>query len=423
MERQALGMHVCNVMGHMLYQLDDVDKNSVSLHKLLNGQWELSFTYTKAKGANSPAYDALEEGMYILLETNAFFKMRQPSVRIDAATESKTVTAYSCEVELEDKVVQFDVNMGTETSLEFLVQYNEGETELLVNPYTGIPYDWIVLYNTYPEQLTKLQHILDRIWIDRSAPLVIANTDPDFAYIDGILTQIPRLVNKAEAASDSVGASLTVDAVNGQEEYEVEYTLDQFAETAKNADGDTTSITLETTFPARVARLITYYNDYRNQLSLLDLICAETDGTWAPGTIYGYDPNDIDGSDYALCNQRYQFSINEGAYSFLTSTYAQRVKCLVIFDRLLRKINITPVEHVGEDTGITLDYDKLLNTLSISTNEDTLATRITVYGSDSLINQNRNMLPKPEQSTRSRRRSRISSTDYRLTACRMIGIQ
>ena len=157
MERQALNMHVCNVMGHLLYPLDDVDKSSVSLHKLLNGQWELSFTYTKVKGANSPAYDALEEGMYILLETNAFFKMRQPSVRIDAATESKTVTAYSCEVELEDKVVQFDVNMGTETSLEFLVQYNEGETELLVNPYTGIPYDWIVLYNTYPEQLTKLQ--------------------------------------------------------------------------------------------------------------------------------------------------------------------------------------------------------------------------------------------------------------------------
>ena len=356
--KQPVTIYVCNVMGELLYTLEDIDKSSVSLHELLNGQAELSFTYKKSKDIPSPAYDALEEGMYIFVETVGHFKMRQPSIRVDAATESKSVTAYSCDVEFEDKVLSFDVNMGQETSSEYLVEYEDGETEVLVNPYTGIPYDWIVLYNTYPEQLTALASwYAEQEQVEHEVTVRADESEDDFNYLDAIITQIPRLCHKAVDADHYV----------------------QYVTKITDASDAVIGYILGDGFGTRISDLITYYTKYRSQLSLLDIVCDHMGGTWVPGDIYG-----VADGDYSLANKRYQFEINEGAYSFLASTLAQKSKCVVSFDKLERKINVTPVEYIGEDTGIELSYSQLLNTLSISTNEDTLATRITVHGAEGL---------------------------------------
>lgn len=375
-------LYVCNVMGDLLYSLEDIDKSSVSLHPLLNGQWQLNFEYVKKKDDSVPAFDVLEEGMYILVENTGLFKMRQPTVRIDAATESKTITAYSCDVEFEDHTLAFPINMGTETSLEYQVEYDDDETELLLNPQYHKPYDWIVLYNTYPEQLEKLRCILAQLWTDRSVAYTVHENDEHFDYCVDIVDRISRLRSASVEVGERTEATFTVQDVIDEEI--VQYTFEQYVTLTVDNDGNTTAVTFETTFPGRLAAVTAFYQKYRKQLSLLDIISDEMGGAWQPGAVYGFDPDDVEGSDYTIANLRYQFDINEGAYSFLTATYAQRSKCVVNFDILRRKINVTPVDAIGEDTGIALTYDQLLNTLNIQANEDTLATRISVYGAEGL---------------------------------------
>jgi len=531
----ATNIYVCNVMGDILYPLDDIDKSSVVLNERLNGQWELSFTYTQRKGEISPAFDALEEGMYLFLEDKGHFKMRQPSLRIDSVTESKTINAFSCDVEFEDKTITFPINMGTETSLEF--QLNDGKQELpytwlsvdenkvvygyynahantfytdssqtvelakddqlfyvhttyyhgelvetayqwngtsfvsttikhdafelLRDPYTMHPYDWIVLYNTYTQQLKEflkwyqewsidqqvsqdymitlargsygyydeandkfyrdmemtdeIDAVLGLYYIDMTSSngsalhhaymygidpdgdnLLTFLRTPDNDHYDvvsddefnkrlALLDLIPRLVSSAKHI-EGVSDVVTVDDVMDTSTVDYRYTQYAFKHEDENKNIVAISFSVNTIdanadFETRIRMLIGYYKKYSKQLSLLDIMCAQTNYAWAVGDVYGLNNNPI---DYSLANTRMQFDIDETIYSFLASTYAQWSKCLVTFDILNRKINITPVEYVGRDTGVVLTYDQLLTTLKIESNEDTLATRLTIKGGDDL---------------------------------------
>ena len=394
---QPSTIYVCNVMGNVLYPLEDIDKESVKLHDKLNGQWELSFTYTKAKDVASPAFDCLEEGMYLLLDDTGFFKMRQPSLRIDAATESKEIQAFSCDVELEDKVVTLPINMGVETSLEYLLNNGEQqlpfkwqdaegveheETELLRDPYLMQPYDWIVLYNTYSRQLTEFlawyQPWAAEQTADEEQRITIHKDDECFDKCLAIITQIPRLVQRS-IYLEGAGDATTVQDVTDTKMIDYEY--HQFLYKTENDDGNVTAISFCSDFLERVYMLIGFYDTYGKRLSLLDILCEQTNYAWAVGDIYGLDADPV---DYSLANSRMQFDIDESIYSFLVTTYAQWSKRLVTFDILRRRINVTPVEAIGEDTGIVFSYDQLLNTLNIAADEDTLATRLTIKGGDDL---------------------------------------
>lgn len=532
--REPSNIYVCNVMGDMLYPLDDIDKDSVSMHERLNGQSELSFTYTKSKEVDATAYDVLEEGMYLYVEDIGHFKTRQPSIRIDAATESKAITAYSCDVEFEDKTVTFPVNMGTETSLEFLLNDGKQELpyiwtdvdnqkhagfELLRDPYTMIPYDWIVLYNRYVDQLSELRtwfqewsvgqtadidgkttiacgyrgyydSVEDKFYEDEEKTVECPKVDGMF-YADiennhvytyghdtadtenpysktflwaeiydaydvvddasfkkcmAVLDQMPRLVSRTEhdgsvegyfdATIDKFYAdsskTLEIEKVDGRfyidmtivdgepaltmyrwehdrtssnphdgsfvfaESYSnadvvtvekildvstVDYSYHQYVFKTENDVHEVTALSYGADFEQRICMLIGYYTKYGKQLSLLDILCAQMNEAWVPGNVYGLQNNPV---DYTLANQKMQFDINETIYSFLVTTFAQWSKCLVTFDILNRRINITPVEYVGNDTGVVFTYDQLLNTLNISSTEDTLATRLTILGGDNL---------------------------------------
>lgn len=394
---QPSTIYVCNVMGNVLYPLEDIDKESVKLHDKLNGQWELSFTYRKAKDVASPAFDCLEEGMYLLLDDTGFFKMRQPSLRIDAATESKEIQAFSCDVELEDKVVTLPINMGVETSLEYLLNNGEQqlpftwqdaegveheETELLRDPYLMQPYDWIVLYNTYSRQLTEFlawyQPWAAEQTADEEQRITIHKDDEGFDKCLAIITQIPRLVQRS-IYLEGAGDATTVQDVTDTKMIDYEYR--QFLYQTENDDGDVTAISFCSDFLDRVYMLIGFYDTYGKRLSLLDILCEQTNYAWAVGDIYGLDADPV---DYSLANSRMQFDIDESIYSFLVTTYAQWSKRLVTFDILRRRINVTPVEAIGEDTGIVFSYDQLLNTLNVAADEDTLATRLTIKGGDDL---------------------------------------
>ena len=151
---EPLSIYLSKPSGKIICCLDkDVNEDDAKITIGLNQQLQLQFTTTNDYTNENTSYDALQEGMYLFVEKIGLFKMKQPSIENDGMKEIKNITAYSCDVELEDKNCTLSLNMGTSVSQEYLVTYDPDETESLVNPYTNIPYDWLVIYNTFPEQL------------------------------------------------------------------------------------------------------------------------------------------------------------------------------------------------------------------------------------------------------------------------------
>lgn len=455
-------IYVCNVMGHRLYELADLDEDSVKLTPRLNGQWELNFTATRQRDTHDVAFESLCEGMYLLVENVGYFKLRMPTIDMDAATETKQISALSCDSELEDKNLDISINTGLEESQEYLVKYDDGEVELLKNPYKNIPYDWIVLDNQFPAQLEELVAQLDPGSTadvhavvmsqaeaaanaeseNRSAlpPWIIDGaTDADghsrsrirpartyttqgggtveidrwymdidkalypefFEYFNNLLTRIGRLRQKVtklppDGIADLVTVQDVIAAGGDDEEAEenVQYAVDQYVEEMLDENNKISGLRIYDTIfshdikqgnmvfghvDGRIDELIPFYTKYHDQLSLLNIICEKTGGNWSVGTVWG-----VENGDYELANCKYQFEINETIYSFLTSTLAKQAKCVVNFDLLHRRINVTPVDKIGADTGIVIDYDTLLNSLHMQSDEAALCTRLNVRGGNDI---------------------------------------
>lgn len=362
---EPLSIYLVRVDGEVLGCIDNIiDETTASLSVGLNQQYMLEFEVTKDE--DSDWYEYIHEGMYLYVKGAGLFKMNQPTMSLDGQTETKTVTAYSCDSELEDKTVTMSVNMGLKTSMEYLVEYEDGETETLINPYTDIPYDWIVLYNTFPEQLADFgDQLEDGHYGDPGQTGWIDVIDDDLiSELTDIFTLIPRLKSK-----------VSIDDETGQP-VSTEYVI-----TTYDTDDPNKVVMYELSpdLADRIEVLITYYTKYRNQLSLLPLALENAGGAWTLGEIYG-----LSNGDYSVCNMKYQFDINESIYSFLTNTLAQTINCLVTFDNTTRKVNVTPLEHLGENTGIVIAYDNLVNTLEIATEEERLTTRLKVSGGENL---------------------------------------
>jgi hypothetical protein len=360
---EPLNIYVAQPSGFPLGCLnDEIDTNSANISLCLNQQYSLSFDITKDPNKKNAWYDYLHEGMYLLVEKIGLFKINQPDLKVDGNKETKSISAISCDVELEDKNCLFCANMGTETSLEYLIEYEENESEVLLNPYTNIPYDWIVLYNTFPEQLNELQVALsqNKYGVISNGNIIVTD-DNEIQQLQKIIDLIPRLKHSCTVNSEG------------------ENQITTFVECEYNLDKDVSKIILRDGFTSRIESLIEFYTKYRNQLSLLTLVLEATDGAWSVG-----DFINIEDGDYSLVNTKCQFEIDENIYSFLTQTLAQAIKCIVNFDITNRKVNVIPIEKIGEDTGIVLSYDNLLNTFNATGEEERLATRLYVTGADDL---------------------------------------
>lgn len=366
---EPLSMYVARPSGEILGCIDDIiDETSASLTISLNSQYTLDFSVRHVIGSKD-WFEYIHEGMYILVEKVGWFKLHQPILSVDGVTETKSVTAMSIDCELEDRTCGMSINIGLKTSMEYLVTYDTDETESLENPYTGIPYDWIVLYNMFPEQLTAVKEKLnnDYYGMPNSHGDIVVTDSTLMDELTKLFNTIPRLKSKVIYSGSTDGST--------------DSTLIEYVITGRNSSNldIITSYTLTPSFTTRVDNLITFYSKYRKQLSLLDLVLGDTHNGWTVGDIWG-----VAGGDYTLANVKCQFEIDETTYSFLTQTLAKAINCVVNFDIYNRKINITPVEEIGEDTGIVMAYDNLVNTLNIETDEESLATRLYVTGADDL---------------------------------------
>ena len=506
---EPLSIYLIRPNGDTLSCLDDyIDESSCSLSVGINEQYELNFdvVFDEDKIDNSWC-DYIQEGMYLLVEKIGIFKMLQPEISLDGSKETKSITAHSCDVELEDKNCTVEINMGTKTSQEYLVQYEDDETESLLNPYTGIPYDWIVLYNTFPEQLQILLDKYDDGYYgepDQEGKVVVTDREK-IDELEKTFKTMPRLLNKLveiggeytsieyvtpEYEINPIGRNLILDSKQEKTgtEYVANYTQSEYgksvlsdtttsftvsfdfetygdysdytttpyicvqvnehqtnpsnllyvtsptrgryvgtfkltsaqatstADTARvrlryapdgcsykvwnfkieegavatawtpapedeegTSEQIVASYTLNEIFRSRIVDLIDFYGKYRAQLSLLNIVLENTGGLWSVGNVFGLNDN-----DFSLANMKYQFEVDSTIYSFLTQSLAQTTKCVVNFDIYNRRVNVTPIEEIGDDTGIVLDYQSLLNTLKISSSEDRLATRLYIKGENDL---------------------------------------
>lgn len=346
--------YLCKPNNEIMYELNGIDEESASLTINLNNQYDLSFDYfryvnsSEDKLVESNGYHDLVVGMKILIDKVGYFKIKYPPMKFDGNKESKTVNATSVDCELEDKdLVRFKINVGTPDSLEYLVTYDDEETESLINDYTGLPYDYIVFYNTYAEQLkTILGKYSDGTYTNSAA----------ISEIKLFCDLIPRLRRKV--TTDSNGSmSIT--------EY-VEFTYDAAGE-------NITSIYLSG-FNNRISQLITFYQKYRDQLSLISLAIEKCNCNWKIGTI-----------DESLVNKKFQFNVDgKNIYSFLTSDISAVANCIFYFNLFKREIDIVLAKNIGKDSGVIIDRYNLLNSLEVSCNSDNIYTRYNVSGGNKI---------------------------------------
>ena len=379
---------VCNMSGEPLYFVDGIDEETVSLVQRLNGQYDLEFDVSHRSDETNISYETLQEGLYLYIEDVGFFKMRTPSETITPGKLTKHITAHSGDAELDDNNLNIEINMGTKTSQEYLVSYQNSEDEVLVNPLNGIPYDWIVLYNTFPAQLDAFKAWLQSEYTfnENGDAITVSVEDENYATLNAMFTLIPRLKSKLmeyvghEELADRLDV-MTYEEVKDGETKTVEYLMQAYASYDADAHGDTVSVTIRPSLLDRIDELKAYYQRYGKQLSLLDIVCSKTGGNWSVGKVWGLD---LETPDYTLANTHYQFEINETICSFLTATLAEKLESVVNFNIQNKTINVTPIDHIGEDTGVTLSYDGLLNQLDLTTDEDTLCTRLDVRGGNDI---------------------------------------
>lgn len=347
-------MYLCQPNGSVLYELNGIEESTASITLNLNNQSELSFDYMRYINSSdntlveSNGYHDFVIGMKILVDKIGYFKIKYPPIKYDGNKESKTITANSVDCELEDKdLVGFKINTGEEDSLEYLVTYDNGETETLINEYTGLPYDYIVFYNTYASQLQTIKNKYSNGTYTSSSAIT---------EIKKFCDLIPRL--KRKAVKDSEGnLSIT--------EY-VEYTYD--------SSGENVTKVYLSGFNTRVNQLITFYEKYHNQLSLIELAIEKCSCNWTIGEV-----------DESLCNKKFQFNIDgQNIYSFLTTNISQVVKCVFEFDLFRKKINVRLAENIGDQTGVIIDKYNLLNNSQISCNSDSIYTRYNVSGGNNI---------------------------------------
>lgn len=348
---EPLGMYLCKPTGKIVCELNGIQDDSTSLTVNLNNQYELTFDYDKYINIDgvdykSNGYNKLSYGMNILIPNVGLFKMEYPRRGFDGTKHYKSITAHSTDCEFENKyLTNFKINTGEETSQEYLVTYEDGETESLLNEYTGIPYDFIVFDNTFPQELVKIRSKYSDGKYTDSATI---------AEIKKYCDLIPRLKSRV----------VTTDESSVLEEYVI-YTYDSSGE-------NITSVEL-VNFNARIEKLIDFYTKYHDQLSLIPLTLNMTGCDWTVGEI-----------DPSLANKKFKFDVTTNVYAFFTQDVAGAAECVFDFDLLHKKINVRLIENIGKSSDVFIDKYNLLNNMEISCEENYLYTRYTVSGGNDM---------------------------------------
>ena len=157
---EPVNIYLCKTDNTIICELNGVDRNSVSYTKQLNNIDTLQFDVHKyVNGEESNGYDLIDEAMYLRVDNIGYFRMSYPEISNDGYDEYKSVTAQSCDCELQLKsLVGFKINCGSADSLEYLYDKNVKETDEGVK----IAINHITLINEEDHNLSLLHLALEK---------------------------------------------------------------------------------------------------------------------------------------------------------------------------------------------------------------------------------------------------------------------
>lgn len=153
-------VYLCRPDNSLICELNGIRDDESSYEDKLNNMRSLSLTVDKCiDGEIFNGYDQIDVGMYLLVERVGYFRMSVPQIENDGYTETKKITASSCDCELTTKSIALEVNCGTNTSLEYLDEDN------LVEAADGLklPKEYVSLYNKDNPKLSLLDAVLGDI--------------------------------------------------------------------------------------------------------------------------------------------------------------------------------------------------------------------------------------------------------------------
>ena len=158
---EPANIYLCKTDNTIICELNGIDRKTVSYTKQLNNIATIQFdVHRYIDGEESNGYDLLDEAMYIRVDNIGYFRMSYPETTCDGYDEYKSVTAQSCECELQLKsLVGFKINCGSLDSMEYLYPNNVTETDEGVK----IARESIVLYDSFCKQLSLLDLALEKV--------------------------------------------------------------------------------------------------------------------------------------------------------------------------------------------------------------------------------------------------------------------
>lgn len=440
-------IYLCNAEGAMLGSVTGIKADTCSLTKNATDFWEISFEvdrYIEVNGTltQSSYYDSIDDMMRLYLDsenTQAFFVIdSEPVIRGSGLQETKSVTAHSIECELNHVYLKnLKINCGTSDSQEYLATDSNGNF-YNINPYTGLPYEYISLINYNDTQLSLLHLVLQNTgWTVKEGigTLYLDNDD----YFKIILTTVSDPSGSLERAvgcvkkrwSDANG----VYAIELQkwDSAAIEFTTKDITDITITAQGiDTISSTAENTsayspialkdangniisnedgitrvygntedekgitinyrgLKPGTYKITSPYDAALNRgVQIKTIIVAEQNAAEGKKIQHVFKASDLTSAKdneeiTGLCQIKGSFDTSDSVYSFLMKTVSPAASVIFEFDRKHKTVGVVRAADYGKDTGVFITMRNLMNSFEVtSSSQDSIMTKLTPKGANDL---------------------------------------
>lgn len=389
--------------------INGIDEDSCSLTTKLNNVNELSFTvYRIIDGEVVQFYDQISRLYELYIPNYGWFKINEePEVENDGTVESKSVTAESLEIELQQyDLVDFYINTADENSKEMLATDNSYEfQDYLMFRDSVLFYRDTTYLEKAIEQFKETDGSIEALSIfAESHPEIIYNKDP----ITGVSTGCWRItkddednivINADRNTKNDPGKNADYNEIyqeiidieeqieqvqSDEENLSLQYanneiTYEEYTERFNELDEQFNSLVeqrreLQEQLDNMESENNEYYTgteilqldlDRQHELSLLWLVLHEHG--WSVGFI---DPSIDPDSEYELdrvpLSERVgRFEVtSQDIYSFLTQDIAQYYRCIFVFDTDNYRVSAYSLKNVGFNTNIFLSFRNIQNLIT-----------------------------------------------------------
>lgn len=347
--------------GHrILGVLNGIDEDSASLVTRLNNTYELSFVINRyVDGEVTSYYNTICRHYELFVPHFGWFKItEEPELDGDGTTETKSITAESGEIELQQyDLVQFLINTGSVDSWEIIATDNSYEQDGYYMFHDPVRFYWDT-------------HELE------DAIVEFRETDGSVAALREFVQTHRFLIYHQSDTNPNLNIGcwrITQNADTGEIEIDASHVLTEKEKEEGTEYLDYTGI-----------EILERELQREHELSLLWLILHEHG--WNIGYVDTYvDENSDDQTDRIKLGERSgSFEIDsQDCYSFLTQDVASFFRCVFVFDTENCLVNAYSITNLGFNTDIVISFRNIQNEITRTSDQD-LYTVFRVNGADGL---------------------------------------